>query len=299
MIKCKICNTECKSFGSLSKHIRDKHKEYNSKLYYDEFLKSSTSGICEVCGAGTSFDNINKGYSATCSHTCAAILNRKRLAADTKKHAAFVNKVAKNQTRIWEERNLKGTAQEIHNKISNTVKQFNSTLTTDERKSRYGWLNKLSTESKNEWINSVMRHTGMHAWWKNASESAKQELYVKRNASKLGITLEEYQNRYNNLEEFENYRWIVWLLTEKTYKEYKEIIDPESKRSPAYHLDHKFSVIRGFQTKVPPEIIASVYNLEMLPASANSSKSGKCSINIELLKEMYYGKILPGNISNP
>lgn len=297
-MNCKLCNTACRSFGSLSKHIRDKHTEYDSKSYYNKFLKQANEGKCETCNNDTKFININNGYTTTCSRKCAAISNRKKLVADIEKHNLFVEKVSKNQTRIWKGRAQTGEDLEIRKKISNTVKNFNSKLTECDRKNRFGWMNKLSDEDKTKWIESVMKQTGMHAWWKNADENTKQELYIKRNASKLGITIEEYQNRYNNLDEFENYRWIVWILTEKTYKEYKQIIDPESKRSPKYHLDHKFSVIRGFQTQVPPEIIASVYNLEILTASENSSKSGKCSINIETLNEMYYGKVFPRGLSD-
>ena len=297
MIHCKICQTECKSTGSLSKHIRDKHPGYNSQKYYDEFIKAGIDGTCEVCHSTTLFTNLTLGYKPTCGKKCAGIRNRQRLSMDEEKHKKFKEKVKINQTKIWEDRQKTGEVKVIGQKVSSTIKKKNASLTKEELKNKYGWLNKLTDVEKHAWVENVLTKTGMHAWWKSVGKEEKEQTIKQRNATKLGITPEEYENRYSNVDEFENYRWIVWNLTERTYKEYKHLIDPEDKRSPAYHLDHKFSVIRGFQTQVPPEIIASVYNLEILTAIENSTKSGKCSINIETLTEMYYGKILPGRLS--
>jgi hypothetical protein len=297
MTKCKICNTECKSNRSLSKHIRDKHPQYTSQSYYDEFIKTDKNGKCKVCNALTRFTNLTLGYKNTCGHKCAGTLVRQEMAANEEKHQKFKEKVADNQTNIWRQRKLTGAAELIHKKVSDTVKKKNTTLTKEEIRDKYGWLNKLTQDRKKEWIESVQKQTGMHTWWKNASDEDRKDTITRRNATKLGISIEEYKNRYKNIDEFKNYKWVVWVLTEQTYKKYKDIIDPEHKRSPEFHLDHKFSVVRGFQTQTSPEIISSIYNLEILTSTENSAKSGKCSINIELLKEMYYGKILPGDVS--
>jgi hypothetical protein len=282
----------------LSKHIRDKHSGYNSQKYYDEFINSGTGGTCEICYSKTLFTNLTHGYKPTCGKKCAGVWNRQRLSMDEEKHQNFKKKVALNQTKIWENRQNTGEVKIIGKKVSNTIKKNNASLTKEELKDKYGWLNKLTDTEKQQWIDSVQKQTGMHAWWKSVGNEEKEQTIRRRNATKLGITLEDYENRYNNIDEFENYRWVVWRLTEQTYKEHKRLIDPDSKRSPDYHLDHKFSVIRGFQMQVQPEIIASLYNLEMLTATQNSSKSGKCSINIETLTEMYYGKIFPGRLSS-
>lgn len=289
MIHCKICEHGCKSFGSLSKHIRDQHKEYSSRLYYDTFLKDPNAGKCQVCGNDTVFVNLNHGYTKTCNHKCGGIWHRKQLKNNEEKHKQFVKKVANNQIKIWSDRKVSGEIKQLSDKIRNTIKEINNSLSKDELKDRYGWLNKLSESDKRAWIESVQTKTGMCAWWQKASENEKQKTIDQRNASKLGISLDEYHIRNNDLNEFKKYRWKVWLLTERTYKKYKDIIDPENKRSPNFHLDHKFSVVRGFHKNIQPEIIASVYNLEMLPSNANSSKGGKCSLTIEQLKEMYYG----------
>lgn len=289
MINCKICGQDCKSFGSLSKHIRDAHHGYTSQKYYNEFSKVLGQDKCKICSKDTKFVNINVGYKETCCQKCSGTLNRQRLKSNKEKHNAFAKKVAKNQERIWQERKESGEDKKIHAKVGNTIKQINSTLTKEQLNKRYAWLNKLTVDEKAHWVNTVMKKTGAHNWWETASSDEKQTVINRRNASKLGITLEEYLNRYDNLDDYSQYRWYVWILTERTYKEHRHIIDPHNMRSPAYHLDHKFSVVRGYHLQIDPKIIASVHNLEMLPASHNSRKGGKCSINIETLMEMYNG----------
>ena len=52
-----------------------------------------------------------------------------------------------------------------------------------------------------------------------------------------------------------------------------------------YHIDHKFSVKRGYLLGLPIEIITHPANLEMLYYRDNMVKSDKCSITIQdLLK---------------
>jgi hypothetical protein len=160
-------------------------------------------------------------------------------------------------------------------------------LTADERKQKFGWLNKLTKQEKQEWIDSLMKNTGMYVWWKNASDEKIEELIVKRNASKLSLTVDEYLSRFDNLEDKKSYYAKVWLLTEQTYSKYKSDIDPNNLRSPDYHLDHKYSVIRGFYDRIAPEIIASRFNLEIISRADNSKKSANCSIDIMTLMEMY------------
>lgn len=59
-----------------------------------------------------------------------------------------------------------------------------------------------------------------------------------------------------------------------------------------YHLDHRYSVLRGYLDNVEPKIIGSIINLEYIPVSLNCSKQEKCSITKEKLMELY-------NNSNP
>ncbi|UKH49573.1 hypothetical protein [Enterobacter phage vB-EclM_KMB17] len=48
----------------------------------------------------------------------------------------------------------------------------------------------------------------------------------------------------------------------------------------AYQLDHKLSIKYGFYNKIPPEIIASVANLEIITWEENRRKAGTNSIDL-------------------
>ena len=94
--KCKVCECSLKSFGSLSKHLRDQHK-INPKEYYVEHCGV---GSCAVCGKETKFVNINVGYKKTCSHKCGSILHRQELRNDPEKFEQFRERVTNNMIEL-------------------------------------------------------------------------------------------------------------------------------------------------------------------------------------------------------
>lgn len=287
MVVCQICNRECKSIRSLSKHLRDLHK-LKSKDYYDKFIATGTP-VCLVCRAPkVNFINLSSGYTTTCSHKCGGILHRKNLISDIAKDVAFRNKVAKNQTEIWENRRQNGECGRISKKISETLITKNSSLTDEEKKYKFGWMNNITLDEKEKWKQEVMANTGAHLWWKLASEIEKEDVYQKRNASRIGIPLNEYTKKIPLSKQ--SYYILVGLYTTKSYFNYKNEIDPYGLRGKGYHLDHKYSIIRGYYDSVPPEVIGSIFNLELLTESDNLKKNSKCSITKELLLEQYYAK---------
>lgn len=54
-----------------------------------------------------------------------------------------------------------------------------------------------------------------------------------------------------------------------------------------YHIDHKVSLVYGFNNKIPEEIIASIHNLEILHKDLNIKKGSKCSMDINTLIRIY------------
>ena len=61
----------------------------------------------------------------------------------------------------------------------------------------------------------------------------------------------------------------------------------------AYHVDHKVSIKYGFINSIPPCIIGSIDNLEMLPWRDNVYKSDNCSINPGTLIDTFYVTVAP------
>ena len=97
----------------------------------------------------------------------------------------------------------------------------------------------------------------------------------------------------DQINESQKYKELVRHLTEKTYRKNKKLLNPlnlpRGMERGKYHLDHKFSVSMGYINNIPVEIMASVYNLEIIESKENLVKHADCSITKEELLEAYYG----------
>jgi hypothetical protein len=93
-----------------------------------------------------------------------------------------------------------------------------------------------------------------------------------------------------NKDVFKRYKTIVLYLTEKHRKKITVgYVTGLAGKENAWHIDHKFSILKGYQQKVSPFIIGHLYNLEMVPWKENISKHSKCSIDLkELLLKCDY-----------
>jgi len=83
-------------------------------------------------------------------------------------------------------------------------------------------------------------------------------------------------------EKFRRYSSIVWSFTNKTLKNYN-IDNIENRGRNKLHLDHKFSILEGFNRNIEPELLANHKNLEMIPEADNIRKGSKCSISLSKL----------------
>lgn len=59
MIECKLCGQQFDKTVKLTTHIQYHHKGFNSKTYYDKFLKKENEGLCKTCGKETWFTGLN------------------------------------------------------------------------------------------------------------------------------------------------------------------------------------------------------------------------------------------------
>lgn len=69
-------------------------------------------------------------------------------------------------------------------------------------------------------------------------------------------------------------------------------VNESEKRSMQYHVDHIFSVSRGFLQKIHPAIVGHWTNLRMLDGNENSQKSWKCHKTKKELIEDFYASCL-------
>jgi hypothetical protein len=96
------------------------------------------------------------------------------------------------------------------------------------------------------------------------------------------------QEGVRHLKEAKKYYARVWQFTKITVRKYPDMIEDLKKRGREWHLDHKFSVVEGFKQNIPPYIIGSYHNLEIIDAIENMKKQGNCSINKnELFKNFF------------
>lgn len=103
---------------------------------------------------------------------------------------------------------------------------------------------------------------------------------------------EKYNNAVKYKEGWELYKFKVLNETEKTYRKFKKEINPLNLKRGVknYHIDHKLSIYDGFQFNLPPNIVGSKYNLEMLTYSENTSKGKKSVLNPEELISKFENK---------
>lgn len=101
-----------------------------------------------------------------------------------------------------------------------------------------------------------------------ASCGGKERMQIAMNAFK-----EKHGIDYD-LEQFEDYSKKARGLSERTYQKWESVINPLGlKRGYTdYHLDHKVPVMWCFKNNVPPELVANVLNLQILPFDDNLRK---------------------------
>ncbi len=88
----------------------------------------------------------------------------------------------------------------------------------------------------------------------------------------------------DKIDEYTLYTSNVRRLSEQQIKIYG-LKNSELRKRKKYHLDHKVSICYGFNNNIPPEIISSIHNLEILTCSDNCSKHNKNSISLSRLEE--------------
>jgi hypothetical protein len=99
------------------------------------------------------------------------------------------------------------------------------------------------------------------------------------------------------IDEFKKYKSLVWIYTRAALALYR-LKDIEL-RSVNFHVDHRFSVQMGFVNDVPPEVVGSIVNLEVLPRADNCRKSRRSSITLSCLNEIYQQFISNENQKHP
>lgn len=117
-------------------------------------------------------------------------------------------------------------------------------------------------------------HYGMKMpnWFSEQSSMRMKKYWAKQK----GISINDLDK---NKTEFQKYALIVHKLTRKQLKEIR-LLKNYDKRGKAgiigaYHLDHIYSIYKGFLNNIAPEKIANIQNLRMITWEENDSKGWK------------------------
>ena len=148
--------------------------------------------------------------------------------------------------------------------------------------------------SKEGYINRFGESEGNKKWEELLAKRKKEyclEGYIEKYGEIQGTAKWRNKNLKNsqssisveNSEDFITYCRAVKRFTNLSLSKVPNI----NQRNRQNHLDHKISKAVGFINNIPPYIIGSRYNLEVLTAKDNCSKQTKCSISIEELFEKY------------
>lgn len=143
---------------------------------------------------------------------------------------------------------------------------------------------KLSEYQKNNSLDSIMKRYNCNKEY----AIQLQDMIIHRSFDEnmlSGKFSDKIQSFY-----FLAYKQTVLEETKKTYRLYKNELDPMGQRSKEFHLDHKYSIKNGFINGVPAKIIASKFNLEVIPENENIRKQDKSSITLQELYKLYESK---------
>jgi hypothetical protein len=225
---------------------------------------------CEICGNIFIVIKSRKYTAKYCKRKCYDI-------AQTKK-------VPWNKGRTWEE--LYG------NKKASELKLLIQTYSLGQNNPMFGKIH--SDESKEKmsiakdgyipW-NTGKKYPGIFF---HVNRLGENNAYIKHILKEEGITYEQYKNKLSDKERYYRAVMSITKLQSISVLEHYE----KRARGPdenAYHLDHVYPVIRGFEDGIPPEIIGDISNLRFIPWKENVSKSDQL---LDEARKILYAKCI-------
>ena len=147
---------------------------------------------------------------------------------------------------------------------------------------RFGATNIFSTSRfRKKYIKRMLENYGVvHNWLSEKSLKRKDETRKRKKIEWLK-TLPDRQLYYE----------IVWMITNKQlhYFGIDKFKDKwwERRGIVDHHIDHMYSIKKGFENNIPPYIIGNIHNLDLIPYKENVRKQCNCSKTIdEILNEI-------------
>ena len=136
-----------------------------------------------------------------------------------------------------------------------------------------GYIAQHSSRVKQQWINATER-----------KEKTKQSFISRLHNQETVDRIKQTKRKKSGLltpelaKEFRHYASAIRKQAQQWAKEQGYVLGQQT-----WHVDHKFSILDSWNAKLPAKIVNHPYNLQILEAKANSSKSSKSSITLDEL----------------
>lgn len=135
-------------------------------------------------------------------------------------------------------------------------------------------LSKMKMSGKRPDVTPWNKGKAFPGLFKDSDRTGKNNAYVKYILIQENISYEEY------LEKIPHKRQYYRLVRNITNLQPFSLLENYHKRGKsgiegAYHLDHIYPISKGFENKIPPEIIGDISNLKFIPWLENAKKSNK------------------------
>lgn len=148
--------------------------------------------------------------------------------------------------------------------------------------------NRNEVSNRLQFLKSNKKYHGEFNFY--CSDKCKSECYIYK------LSERDLLSRINK-DSYSLYKSLVYKYTRKNYKRFQKIVNPNnlSIGRNKYHLDHKYSILEGFNHCILPHIVGSYVNLEILGEKYNINKGPKCSISLKELYKVYNIEATNGN----
>ena len=114
------------------------------------------------------------------------------------------------------------------------------------------------------------------------------DIFAAYRQQKIQEIIVKYGSETNRLKKLDLYYNLVWKYTYRN--NLKNLKNYDKWKHGTYELDHKYSIIEGFENEIDPKIIGNIYNIQFITKHKNRVKHRKCSITINKLQELYESK---------
>jgi len=215
-MKCEICGkTGFKNKDGVRKHLCQKHPDCDPVDYYDQRLRKQGEGICQACGAPTTFISFGKGYRRFCSCSCATgqfwsddenrrIRTKQIVSGTSTEEAIQKRRVAISKS--WRTRSKEARERSLANiRVSGEEHQFGTEKHRQAMIRRYGADNYFKTEEFQE------RMKGR----REEIEEKKRQTHLKRRGVKHYAMTEDWKERFRQAARRSRYELFLIQMRQK------------------------------------------------------------------------------------